>query len=97
MRPGRVEAGDAVAEGEPAARLHEAGVALGDGDGDAGGDQGPAAAGRERGVLAGDEVEPGVARPGVGRQRQVGVEADDGHDEAVRHRRHGRWLSHGDR
>ncbi len=61
-------------QGQSAAGLDEAGVTVGDGDGDAGGHQRPAAAGGEQGVLPGHQVEPGVARTGVGRQRQVGIE-----------------------
>ena len=61
-----------------------AGVAGRDGDGDAGRHERPPAAGGEGGVLPGVEVEAGVAGVGVGRQRQVGVEADDRHGE--RHR-----------
>ena len=47
-QPGRVEAGDAVLEGQAAAGLDEPGVPGGEGDGDAGRDEGPAAAGAER-------------------------------------------------
>ena len=38
-------------------------------------------AGASDGVLPGAQVEPGVAGVGVRRQRQVGIEADDGHRE----------------
>ena len=79
-----------MAQGEAAAGEDEAGVAGGDGDGDAGRDERPPAAGGDHGVdLAGVEVEAGVAGVGVGRQRQLGVEADDGHGQA-----HGRPLWH---
>ena len=73
--PRRVEAGDPVAQGQPAARLHEPGVALGQGEGDAGGHQRPPAAGRQRGVLAGQQVEAGVARP---RRRRAAAGRDRG-------------------
>ena len=84
-----------MAQGQPAARLHEPGVALGEGEGDAGGDQRPTAARGERGVLAGQQVEAGVARPRVGGSGKVGIEADHGDDEAVRHGAGAvGWLSH---
>ncbi len=75
---GAVEHGDAVAQRQAAAGLHEPGVSLGNGDGDAGGDEGPAAGRRQHNAAAGDEIGPGVARPGVGGQCQVGIEGEDG-------------------
>ena len=83
-----------MAERQAAARLHEPGVALGQGERDAGGHQRAPAAGRERGVLAGQHVEPGVADARVGGQRKVGIEADHGDDEAVRHPAEARRLSY---
>src|SRR5688500_19806954 len=46
--PRRVEAGHAVAQGQPAAGHDETGVALGDGHGQAGRDRGPAATRRQQ-------------------------------------------------
>jgi hypothetical protein len=94
---GRVEAGDAVAQGQAAAGLHEPGVALGEGEGDPGRDQRPAAASAQHRSLSGQDVEAGVALLGVGGQRQLGVEVDHGHGEGHGHgrqpygRTEGRW------
>src|SRR5205823_626414 len=74
---GRVEARDPVAQGQAAAGLHEPGVAPRQRDGDAGGHQRPAAAGRELGVLPSDQVDPRVADTGVGRQWERRIETDD--------------------
>ena len=82
---GGVEARDAVAQRQAAAGLDEPGVALGDGEGDAGGHQRPPRRRRQDRALAGHEVGAGVAGPGVGRQGQVGVEADDGDAQHGRH------------
>ena len=65
MTPGRVDPADAVAQGEPAARHHQAGVAGGDRQRDAGGHQCPPAAGLHDDAFAGEQVEAGVARVGV--------------------------------
>ena len=67
-----------MAQGEAAAGLHEPGVALGEGEGDAGGHDRPPAAAAQHRRLAGHQVGAGVAGPGVGGQRQVGVEPDHG-------------------
>ena len=97
---GRVEAGDAVAQGEAAAWLHEPRVALGQGEGDAGRDQGPSAAGLEPRRLPGHEVEAGIAGPRVGGQVEVGIEPHHRDRQLVAHggeartRRPGRWPSH---
>ena len=85
--PRRVEAGDAVPQRQAAAGLHEPGVALGDGDRDArSGTRARPPAGASVTRLAGHagrgRRRPGLAYAGSG---QVGVEADDGDDEAVRH------------
>ena len=82
--PRRVDERDAVAQREPAARHDEPGVAGRDGEGDARRHDRPPAAGLDDCALPGVEVEPGVAGMGVGRQRKVGIEADDGHRQ---HRR----------
>ena len=81
---GRVDETDAVAQCQPAARQHEAGVSGRDGDGDPGRDERPAAAGGEVGVGSRVEVETGVTGMGVGGERQVGVEPDHRHGQ--RHR-----------
>ena len=65
----------------PDAGLDEAGVALGQGHGHAGGHQGPAPAVAQHDVLAGHQVDAGVAGPRVAGQGQVGVETDEGHGE----------------
>jgi hypothetical protein len=70
--------GDAVAQRQAAAREHEAGVPLRDGDGQARRDHRPPAAGSDDRVLSGQEVEAGVARPRVRREGQVRVEEHDG-------------------
>ena len=62
---GRVQQRDAVPQREPAARLHEAGVPDGDGDRDARRHERPAAARRERRILASAQVGAGVALSGV--------------------------------
>lgn len=74
---GGVEAGHAVVEGETAARLDEAGVALGDGHRQPGRHQGATTAGCEDGTLAGQQVQAGITRAGVGREREIGVQTDD--------------------
>ena len=68
--PGRVDDRDAVLRGEPRARLHEAGVPLGDRDGEPGRDE-RALTGRELDTVAGAEVEPGVARVGARRHDRL--------------------------
>ena len=78
---GGVEAGDAVAVGQPGAGLDEGGVPLGHGHRQPGRNQGPATPRGQGGILAGDEVGAGVAGPGVGRDRQIGVEPENGHLE----------------
>src|SRR5512133_3492348 len=57
-------------------RLHEAGVPVGDGDGDAGPDR-RALAGCERYPLDGGEVEAGVTGIRLRREERVGTEAAD--------------------
>jgi oligoribonuclease len=74
--PGTVEDSHAVAQGQAAARLNEAGVSLRDGDRDPGGDEGAATARRQHGTRPGHEVGAGIRRPGVGGQRQVGIELE---------------------
>ena len=71
----RVEAGDAVPQGEAAARKHQAGVARWDGHRHPRGDEGtsPAAAQRDRGPCR--QVRAGVAGPGVRRDHRVDVDA----------------------
>ena len=45
------------------------------------GDEGPPAACREHGILPGVQIETGVALVGVGREREIGVELNDGNRE----------------
>ena len=79
-----VDDGDAVAQGQAAAGEHEAGVPRRDGHRDARRHERPAPGTGDGGVLPGVQVETGVARVGVGGEREVGVEADDRHRQ--RHR-----------
>ena len=72
-----VQDGDPVLERKTAPRLDQACVALRKRDRDAGGDEGTTAGGSKGDVLSGDQVDTGVTRPGVGRERQVGIEAED--------------------
>ena len=72
-----VQDGDPVLERKTAARLDQAGVALRKRDRDAGGDEGPTTGGGKGDVLSGDQIDTGVTRSGVGRERQVGIEAED--------------------
>jgi oligoribonuclease len=60
-----VDQGDPMAPGQPAARLHETGVALRDGDTHAGWHQRPAASGRHDRPDPGHQVGPGVAGSSV--------------------------------
>ena len=81
---GGVEAGDAMAQGEAAAGLHEPGEARRNGDGDARGYQRPSTTGGQLGVLPRHQVGAGVVDACIRRQRQLGVEAADGdlqHDD----------------
>jgi oligoribonuclease len=77
-QPRGVQDGDPVLERKTAPRLDQAGVALRKRDRDAGGDEGPTASGSKGDVLSGDQVDTGVPRSCVRRERQVGIEAEDG-------------------
>lgn len=70
-----------MSQGEPAPRLHEAGVARRNGKCDTGGHEGSSPARSEQGVLACVEVGPGIAMARIARRGQVGVEEDEGHLE----------------
>jgi hypothetical protein len=70
-----------MAEGQPTSGLHEPGVALGDGHGQTRPDPSSTTTGVERGPLTGHQVDAGVARPGVGREGQVRIEALNGYGE----------------
>ena len=64
--------------------MHEGGVAVGQGDRDPGGDDGPLPRfqphpGRR------EQVQPGVAGMGAARQRQAGVEPPDEHGDVLFH------------
>ena len=76
-QPRGVQDGDPVLERKTAPRLNQACVALRKRDRDAGGDEGTTAGGSKGDVLSGDQVDTGVTRSGVGRERQVGIEAED--------------------
>lgn len=76
--PGRVQARDAVAQREPAARQHEARVAVRQRKSDPGRHQRPPTARRKHGAIARNQVAPGIAWVRVRRQRQVGIETHDG-------------------
>ena len=86
--PGRVQARDAVAQGQPAAGQHEPGVARRDGDRDAASAPAPGRR-RARAVTSSRaaQVDAGVAGSGVRGQRQVGVEAAPDGDRARRDHR----------
>ena len=91
--PRRVETRHAVLERQPAARLYEAGVALGYRDRGARGDEGATAAVGQQHVVAGDEVGAGA---GVGGQREIGIEAEQWyveHGETLGHRYHALVLA----
>ncbi len=77
-QPRGVQDGDPVLERKTAPRLDQACVALRKRDRDAGGDEGPTAGGSKGDVLSGDQVDTGVPRSCVRRERQVGIEAEDG-------------------
>ena len=76
-QPRGVQDGDPVLERKTAPRLDQACVALRKRDRDAGGDEGPTTGGGKGDVLSGDQIDTGVTRSGVGRERQVGIEAED--------------------
>jgi oligoribonuclease len=67
-----------VLERKTAPRLNQACVPLRKRNRDAGGDEGPTAGGSKGDVLSGDQVDTGVPRSCVRRERQVGIEAEDG-------------------
>ena len=77
-QPRGVQDGDPVLERKTAPRLDQACVALRKRDRDAGGDEGPTAGGSKGDVLSGDQVDTGVPRSCVRRERQVGIEAENG-------------------
>jgi len=77
-QPRGVQDGDPVLERKTAPRLDQACVALRKRDRDAGGDESPTAGGSKGDVLSGDQVDTGVPRSCVRRERQVGIEAEDG-------------------
>ena len=77
-QPRGVQDGDPVLERKTAPRLDQPCVALRKRDRDAGGDEGPTAGGSKGDVLSGDQVDTGVPRSCVRRERQVGIEAEDG-------------------
>lgn len=67
-----------MAEGQPASRLHESGIPLGDGDGGAGRNEGSATAGRQSDINGCDQVGTGIAGRGVGRESGRGMETNQG-------------------
>src|SRR5581483_10081334 len=74
--PGRVDDRDPVLRREPRARLDEAGIAVGDRDGEPGADERPLA-GPELDPLARREVEPGIAAVRTRRHDRVVTQATD--------------------
>jgi len=75
--PRGIEAGHAVLDRETAPGLHEAGVAVGERNRDTGGYQRSASGRRKDDIFSRDEIHTGVARSGVGREGQVGIETED--------------------
>lgn len=71
--PRGVETCHAVFQREPAARLDEPRVAIGDGNGDAGGDERPLAAGAEQTVLPCQKVDACITLFRIAREWQVRV------------------------
>jgi oligoribonuclease len=69
-----IEDRHAVAQGEPATRLHKPGVAVRDSDRDTGRNERPPASRREDGALPRHQIRASVAVMGVNRQRQVGIQ-----------------------
>jgi hypothetical protein len=63
---------------QPRSGQHETRVADGDRDGDTGGHERPSTARGKHGVLTSEQIEPGIAGTRVRRQRQVGIEPEDG-------------------
>ena len=83
-------------ERQATARLHEAREALGNRDRGAGRHQRAASGAGQQHLLARDEVGAGVARAGVRRQRQIGIETlqwDVEHGETLGHRYHAQVLA----
>jgi len=81
----RIEAGDAVAGGEPAARQDQARVALGNLERDACCNGRPAPTRSKDCARSGDQVAAGVAGPRIARRLKVVVQADESnfeHDSA---------------
>jgi oligoribonuclease len=77
---------DAMLQRHAAAWQHEASVALGHGDCEAGGDQHPTATRDDGHVDPSQQVDPGVARGGIPRQRQFRIETNDlNSNHAIRH------------
>ena len=72
---GGVETGDAVLEGETAARLDETCVSIGDRHGESGGDEFASSPGAQQRVMTGREIETGITDARVAGHRQVGVES----------------------
>src|SRR5436190_14577855 len=80
----RIDQRDAVPRGEPGPRVDEGGVAVGQGDRDPGGDNGPLP-GFQPHLGGREQVQPGVAGVRAGRQRQVRIEPPDEHGDVLLH------------
>ena len=94
--PRRVETGHAVFERQAAARLDEAGIALGNRDRGARGNEGAATAAGQQHIVTSDEVGARVSRSGVRGQWEIGIEAkqwDVEHGETLGHRYHAQVLA----
>ena len=73
---GRVQASDPVVGCQPASRQYEAGVAVGDLEGDPGSNCRPPTARGEQRVDPGNQVATGVAEPCIARRQKVRIEAE---------------------
>ncbi len=73
----RVQAGDAVSRGEPAPRKHEARIPVRNAYGDSSGYRAASSPWSENSADPGDQVAPGVSKPGVARNRQLRVHANE--------------------
>ena len=76
-QPGSVDDADAVLQREPRPRHDEPAVTDRDRDRDAGRHQDAVPAGTDHGVLTGVQVESGIARVCVRRERELGIELDE--------------------
>jgi len=73
----RVQHGDAMVQGQPTARHHEAHPPHGNGHRDTGGNQHPSSVAGYHDVVTRHQVQPRVARARIGRKRKFSIEAND--------------------